>query len=92
MKTPILHIYPQQGHHDDAFIVCTKEGLRALRAALDVAAIKGTACSAAICTDGEGYEFHIIVTEREDIALPYTEEYAQETRENAVWPWELRKG
>lgn len=91
MKTSTIHIYSQQAHHDDAYIVCTKEGLRALRVMLDVADVKGAATSPMMCTDGEGYDLHIIVTEREDIALPYTEDYAKEDRKKAVWPWELRR-
>lgn len=87
--TPTIHIYSQQAHHDDAYIVCTKEGLRALRVMLDVADVKGAATFPAMCNDGEGYDLHIIVTEREDIALPYTGVFAKENRGNVVWPWEL---
>lgn len=90
MTHPIIHIRAQQAHHDDAYIVCNYAGVKALHAALSKAIVEGVDQQCEVSTtDGEGYDIHIIVTERDDIALPYTEDYAKEHRENVVWPWEM---
>jgi hypothetical protein len=87
---PIIHIYPNASFHEEAYIVGNKAGLIKLHKALLKALFYNSeGCCEVSTTDGEGYNLHVIVTERDDIALPYTEDHAMETREKAVWPWEL---
>lgn len=86
---PIIHLYPNQSFHEPAYIVGNEEGLRALRAIIDVALVKRKASSEVFCNDGEGYDLHVIIAKDTGIlAVPYTEEFAKERRENVKWPWE----
>lgn len=68
-RTKLVHIYAQQHQHDDCFIVANKEGLRALKKAIDKAleiveapiqdardpATYAAANAEVMTTDGEGY-------------------------------------
>lgn len=78
--TNALHLYAQDSWHMEAFIVGNKEGLIALREAIDEAlqSETGQAVAHVFPTDGEGYEAHIIrIGEEEEekfhrLQLPYT--------------------
>lgn len=52
-----LHVYPQPAEHGSAFIQGTKEGLLALRDAIDAALVGGVneASAMVFAADGEGY-------------------------------------
>lgn len=91
----ILHIYAQQAPHDEAFIVGNREGLLALRRAIDAALSQknGQSKESAFVSDGEGFDVHVILQEGNlqspgwiAAAVPYTAEWAAENRESAVWP------
>lgn len=76
MQPGIVQIYGQNHWHDEAFIVADKEGLIALRAAIDKAIAQDASDSALWVSDGEGFHLHVltVATESfEDILLPYVE-------------------
>lgn len=81
--TKVLHVFSQYSWHDDLMIVGDKEGLIALREAIDKA-IKGKwGQSRATVNDGE--EFGIMVgqlhsTEVDDFQTPYVADYAHSTQ------------
>ncbi|RPF49532.1 hypothetical protein EDD75_0348 [Thermodesulfitimonas autotrophica] len=93
--TAVLHIYAQTSHHDDAFIVGNRQGLLALRRAIDAALESGQSKDSVFVSDGEGFDVYVILQEGDlqspgwiAAAVPYTAEWAAETRGNAVWPWD----
>jgi len=89
----VLHIHAQQVSHDEAFIVGNRQGLLALRQAID-AALEGEQGKAdAFVADGEGFSVFVIMQpgdlgslEWNAAAVPYTRSWAAENREDAVWP------
>jgi hypothetical protein len=87
----IVHIHAQAIFHDDAWIVGNREGLESLRAAIDEALREGKGSIEAFVVDGEGFDISVIQTDREDLAVPYTDEMASEKQEDVKWPWELLK-
>lgn len=54
-QAPWVHITSQFHEHGEAYVTGTREGLVALRDALDVALAKGDATAEVFATDGEGY-------------------------------------
>jgi hypothetical protein len=77
----VLHIYAQQAPHDEAFIVGNREGLLALRRAIDAALKNGQSKESAFVSDGEGFDVHVILQEGDlqspgwiAAAVPYTVE------------------
>lgn len=92
----VVHLWAGASFHEDGYIVGNKEGLEALRRAIDYALVNSD-CDVSISktfdiftSDGEGYDLHVIVTKDTDkIALPYTEDFAEEHRDNAVYPWHM---
>jgi hypothetical protein len=91
--TTILHIHAQQAPHDEAFIVGNRQGLLALRRAIDAALESGKGEALAFVSDGEGFDVQVILQEGDlqspgwiAAAVPYTAEWATENRESAVWP------
>lgn len=87
-----LHIYAQGAWHDSAYIVGTREGLHALRDAVnDALEMEGQSRSATVFTsDGEGFHVHVI-RETEDgmlrYVLPYTDAMAKDAdTESPSWP------
>lgn len=94
VSTPLLHIYAQHSEHTEAYILGNREGLRALRAALDAALEHGAGTVEVMVADGEGYAVEIMLENSDwnspawiNAAVPYVASYAAETREHAVWPW-----
>lgn len=86
----VLHIHSQEAHHDDAFVVGTREGLLALREAVDLALAARTGAAEVSAADGEGYFVLAMLIDAgaEDRAsVPYTADHAMENRDNAVFPW-----
>lgn len=92
----LIHIYPQESWHMDAYIVANREGLQALKEAIDEALDRENAEVEAFVSDGEGYEIEIILNDSpwgstfwKQVAVPYTADYAKEKREDVVWPMNL---
>lgn len=91
--TAILHIHAQQAPHDEAFVVGNRQGLLALRQAIDAALESGQGETAAFAADGEGFSVFVILQPGGlgspgwiAAAVPYSGEWAAENRESAVWP------
>lgn len=93
--TPMLHLYAQPFWHAEAYIVGDREGLTALRNAIDAALETGRATALPFASDGEGYELEIVAVSTEDawrLAVPYTDEMAQGNQhkdESVLWPFQL---
>ncbi len=94
----LLHIYGQEAFHDEVYIVGNKEALTDLRNAIDMVLAECLSCRTGVSVnDGEGYDV-IVVKDDNDWkneswikrAVPYTADYARETREDAfcLCPWE----
>lgn len=78
-STPWLHMHGQFSYHGEATIVGSRDGLTALRAALDKALADGQGEASVFATDGEIY--HVIVrrsrTIRDMGEPPYLDEIAR---------------
>lgn len=78
----LLHIYPQPGHHQAAWIAGDREALRQLRNAIDLALSSGEPQGVRSFTnDGEGYVAVVIPTSAssfESLQLPYGDTRATE--------------
>lgn len=89
-----LHIWGQASEHDDVTIIGSEKALKALRDAID-AAIERTVAGAGtvFAADGEGYYATVICLNAPHVwrrlAVPYTDECSQETRDGALWPWHI---
>ena len=89
MKT--LHIYGQEAWHDDVYVIGDIEALKELRDTIDKLLLtkESQESPTFFCGDGEGFSVRVMVATEEEldrvIALPYTGEYAKDTRE-VVWP------
>ncbi len=78
-ELPWLHLYAQWGEHCEARILASKDGLVALRNAIDcaIADKNGAAEAKAIAGDGEGYGIEIRKIPPSAVRrsrLPYTRE------------------
>ena len=88
-----LHIFNQYTWHDDAYIVGNREGLVALRDAINNYLETKQEEIEVLAGDGEGYD--ICITEVEDklietrLALPYSDEIALGDPEQSIQPWDL---
>lgn len=97
-STPVLHLYGQEAYHDDAYMVGTEEGLRALLQGLQQALVSGQGKAEVLVNDGEYYDLHIIRVDGDwqgeavsRLRKPYTWEGAQDGRPGAVHPSTLVK-
>lgn len=90
MNEPILHIYGQEAFHDDVYIAGNREGMDLLCNAI-LRSMNGALSGAEVSVcDGEWYTITVRVYSNEDaekLAVPYTEDFAKERREAAIWPW-----
>ena len=95
MDYPLLHIFSQFFFHDKASIVGNEAALTLLRDALTEILEKGgkTREIQAMTNDGEGYTVAIIINDNpwdhetwNKLAVPYIDDYASETREDAITP------
>jgi hypothetical protein len=88
----IVHLWSPMSFHEPQWVVGNKAGLQALRDAIDIALkTHGSACAEVFTNDGEGYDLgvHCIAdSDIDNLAVPYTESYAKEHREHAVFPWD----
>jgi hypothetical protein len=69
MNEPILHIWQQSCHHDEAFIFGNKEALTLLRDSINLVLGNGNADSSAefFQKDGEGYR--VVIRTASDFAM-----------------------
>ncbi|MHB8619059.1 MAG: hypothetical protein ACYDAG_05695 [Chloroflexota bacterium] len=93
----MLHVYGQGSFRDEAGIVGNRAGLSALRDALTTAldSENGRASMEAMVKDGEGFNVLVVCDNSpwtgpgwQRRAVPYTEEYAQESHADARYPWQ----
>lgn len=89
-----LHIYGQTAWHDDAFIVGTPAALRALAAMITAMADYDGVVAEGVyfVNDGEGFSLRVACVNEftaQRLAVPYTGEFAIETRTHALWPRQL---
>lgn len=94
-EIPVVNVYPQRSPHDDAFIVGNKEGLVALRSAIDEALNDpgGLGTKLSYVADGEGF---VILVKRVDtwdsldgVALPYFGEEYSNGSPSATGPFDV---
>ncbi|MBS4220075.1 hypothetical protein KHA96_17320 [Bacillus sp. FJAT-49711] len=60
---PILHIYPQKYHHDEAIIIGRREGLERMKATIEKALETGEGNCTAVTSDIESYKLHIFIND-----------------------------
>ena len=82
-KYAVVHIYGQYAHHMEAIILGNRQGLLALKKAINTALGRplGRGTQEVYVNDGEGYDIEIQVIKDEEIdKLPvtYTADYAQD--------------
>ena len=96
----LLHIYGQEAWHDDVYLVGNRAGLSALKTAIEEALAIGKGQTPekgqVFVSDGEGYSVKVLCNDEDwqgefwgTLAVPYTEDFARDNRENAVGPWKL---
>lgn len=69
-----LHLYGPAFWHDDGRIIGNREGLEALKRAIEVALDEGSAQIEAYIADGKGYDFFVNLTEdMDDTPPPYSD-------------------
>ncbi len=87
----VVHIYGQQNWHDAAVILGDREGLEKLRAAVDAALAGDIGHAEVFVNDGEGYPLLVGMVEKtaDSLAVPYTDECAQELDVCAINPEDL---
>lgn len=78
IRMNLLHIYAQPDCHTEAWVVGDREGLKALRDAIDAALADEdkSASTEVFAQDNEGYKILVVQTDRQtvdrkDIRLPY---------------------
>jgi hypothetical protein len=94
----LVHVYQQSVPHDGVYIVGNRPGLLRLRAAIEAALSQGDKEVLAFINDGSAYMIKVIALNEHwkgenwpRISVPYTDSTAMEGRENAIWPWQIRK-
>ena len=92
----VVHLWAGASFHEDGYIVGNKEGLEALRRAIDYAIVNSdcdqsdSKTNGVSISDGEGYDIHVIITKNtHEIALPYTASFATERRFGCKYPWDM---
>jgi hypothetical protein len=88
----VLHVFPQYSNHDEAYIAGTPGELRVLRDAINEALLHGEAEMGTFASDGEGYEIHIVAVDdatSQLLATAYTADYCEESRPNALHPYDI---
>lgn len=85
-----LHVYGPRLYHDDAFLVGSRAALEQAKAAIEEALESGGATRILFANDGEGFHFGVICVDDENsldsLAVPYTQDFAQEKRDEALHP------
>jgi hypothetical protein len=94
----ILHIWSQYAEHSEAFILGNREGLLALREAIDKALDVGQAHAMTFCTDGEGFDTLVVCEDSDwqgpvwqEQKLPYTRFSSDPSYppQDGQGPWDL---
>lgn len=86
LKFPCVHVLPQTIWHSPACIVGNREGLEALRAAIDDALTNERAKAVVFADDGEGYRITVVRRhDMSDVPFGYTDEIASGRRECPQW-------
>lgn len=95
----LCHLYGQAFYHAPAYIVGNREGLIALRNAIDRALVNGRGQEGLFVQDGKGFAVHAIMDDSDWQsetwrlrAVPYTDECAKESRPDAIGPWQEVRG
>jgi hypothetical protein len=99
----LVHLYPGYCEHVEAYVVGNREGLLALRAAIDAALASDEAQKIVatendvFCGDGEGYTLFVVRTDEDwrveggawdSLRFPYTDErFARQPTRK--WPYHL---
>jgi hypothetical protein len=65
-SAPLIHQYAQDSWHDESLIYATRDGLLALRAAIDQALETGHGFTSASAHDGEGYYALVVCANEAD--------------------------
>lgn len=95
ITVPVLHVYSQPGFHSDVIMVGNDKGLRALYETLGnlLKQENSVELSEVFVNDGEGYDIIIVKENKEEnltnLVTPYTEDYAMDSRINAVSPFDI---
>lgn len=92
----VLHIYGQGSFHDELAVMGNEAALQALAETIKKALTNGIATMDAFVSDGEGYTVRIKCLrgdwdtyEWQNLAVPYTADYASEKRPGAIYPDDL---
>jgi hypothetical protein len=95
----ILHVYGQDAHHDDAYIVMTKDVARKLRNNIALlVAVMESECKDKVSllddffvNDGEGFTLRLCIVDdatAEKLSTPYTADYISQS-DDAINPWDI---
>lgn len=99
-EIPLMHIWSQHAWHDESYIVANREGLLAIRAAIDRALITDeVAFAETFVADGEGYHTFVIPQtvggwqEFSKQAVPYIDDMAKDRHigQTTIAPWKHPK-
>jgi hypothetical protein len=89
-NNPVVHLFSPEVHHDKQGIIGNREGLKALLQVIQKAIEDDKTDAKFFASDGEGFTLFVkcVPKSRENkMALPYTEDYCKEDREDAIYPW-----
>ncbi len=90
----LLHIYGQSLQHDAAYIVGNRQGLEALKEAIETALTMDEAEISATVADGEGYQIYVLADDNDwqgkswqGRMLPYSHPIANRNGGGKKPPW-----
>lgn len=89
-----MHIFAQDAWHGTAFIAGEQSDLLELRDAIDHALAENVVKITSFTNDGEGYDIFVIqtsTTQIDKLPLPYSSDYAKDSREDRVSCFDLIK-
>lgn len=91
--TKVLHIFPQGSWHDEVMIAGNREGLLALKNAVEKALNNERfGESHAFVNDGEGFTILVAQlhpSEMDAFKVPYTDEHAKALKGQGTDPWDF---
>ena len=91
---PIIHLWQPGSFHEEQYIIGNRDGLEQLQKLIQRALEKhdGKTSAEFSVSDGEGYTLIVRCTENIDkLAVPYSEPFAKENRETAIYPWTVNE-
>jgi hypothetical protein len=86
----VVHLFSPYAHHEEQGIIGNKDGLKALITLIQEAIDIDMSDAPFFVSDGEGYDLFVkCISDKllNKVALPYTANYAEEDREDAIYPW-----